>query len=183
MTQTHTNEHNELSQGGPELADIIPGLVRPETALHAVDVGCGTGDDVRWLCEAGFEAIGIDANADVLQIAASKTSPDMVVSWIVGDAIALPLDDRSCVLVTDRGCLHHLSSEQQRIYAAEVSRVLMPGGAWVIRDVIGHSHQIAQLGVDEVAGLAQHAALRVEDLKILKDLYPHTWLVAVLRRD
>ena len=182
----HTSDSRGLqahSPRGPGLADIVPGLGLPLAPSCAVDVGCGAGDDVRWLHGAGFQAIGIDASSDALRVASTRTPSDMKISWLQGSATSLPLSDQSCVLVIDRGCLHHLPPDQRGRYAEEVERVLAAGGAWVIRDVIGHQHQVAELSADAIGELARSTSLRVEVCDIIEGLDSHTWLLAVLRRD
>jgi RNA polymerase sigma factor (sigma-70 family) len=179
----HAHDHHPPSARGPVLADIVPGLGLPSEPRGAVDVGCGAGDDVRWLHDAGFRAIGIDSNAEALRVAASRTPDDHDITWLEASATMIPLDDQSCALVTDRGCLHHLPTDERPAYASEVARILAVRGAWIIRDVVGHHHQVAELSTEGIAELAAGAALRVESCSIVDDPGGHSWLVAILRRD
>lgn len=180
---SHTHGHHVEHSHGPTLADIVPGLELPATPPCAVDVGCGAGDDVRWLHAAGFQAVGIDASAEALQAAVARTPTDTKITWIEARATALPLPDQSCVLVTDRGCLHHLTPDEQRRYAAEAARVLVPDGVWIIRDRSGHHHQIAEMDADAIGALVLNTALRVESCTVEQRSGAHPWLTAVLRRN
>ena len=178
MTE-HVHHHS------PQLADLVPSLELPATPACAVDVGCGGGDDVRWLHAAGFDAIGVDVDTEAIASAAARTPPAAGITWLAGSATSVPVPDDSCVLVTDRGCLHHLPVGDRGAYAREVERVLVAGGAWLIRDVVGHHHQVAELDAAAIEDLASGAALRVErcDFVEAAGAHVHTWLVAVLRRD
>jgi ubiquinone/menaquinone biosynthesis C-methylase UbiE len=169
----------------PHLSDIVPGLELPVVPRCAIDVGCGTGDDVRWLADAGFQAVGIDVNAQTLATAATLTPPDADVSWVQGSATALPLADSSCVLIIDRGCLHHIATDDRPQYASEAARVLAPGGAWLIRDLLGHAGQVAELDTDSIDDLTDGLPVRVEAFETVEASSPHgshTWIIAVLRR-
>jgi ubiquinone/menaquinone biosynthesis C-methylase UbiE len=181
--ETHSHSHSHSHHAGSALAGIIPGLELPGASRRALDVGCGTGDDVRWLAEAGFDAIGIDVSETALALAAERTPPELDVTWIHGSATALPAEDASLSLVHDHGCLHHLSRADRPAYAREVARVLTPGGAWVIRDLLGHGGPHVELDETEVDALAQGASLRIESRDVADVPHgTHQALVVVLRR-
>lgn len=169
-----------------DLASVIPGLTLPAQPRGAIDVGCGTGEDARWLAEAGFQVVGVDVSANALEIAAERTPSDIDVHWHLGSADALPTDDASCVIVTDRGCLHHVAPEDVPAYVAEVERVLVSGGAWVIRDMLGHGHQHRDIDPERIRELAQGSTLEVETCELTdaprENHGTHTFLLAVLRR-
>jgi ubiquinone/menaquinone biosynthesis C-methylase UbiE len=177
----HAHAHAHAHAGpGPALADLVPALGLPEDEGRALDVGCGHGDDARWLHAAGFDTIGVDADPAAVRHAAESTPAGLDIEWVVADATQLPLGAASCSLVTDRGCLHHLPIGARADYALEVARVLTPGGAWLIRDVIGHGHQVDELDEDAIRQLGVAAGLVVESIRRTADA-PPCWFVAVLR--
>ena len=45
-------------------------LVQPDS--HWLDLGCGTGEDVLWLCRRGASVFGVDASSAMLAVAAGK---------------------------------------------------------------------------------------------------------------
>lgn len=169
-----------------DLGGIVPNLALPEQPRRAVDVGCGTGEDARWLARAGFETVGVDLSATALRIARERTQPGTSVAWRVGDVTALPAEDASCVLVTDRGCLHHVASRDLPAYVSEVARVLAPGGAWLIRDMVGHDRHHRDVDPEGIRNLAHESPLRFEACDVTE--VPHArhgavqMMVAVLRR-
>jgi ubiquinone/menaquinone biosynthesis C-methylase UbiE len=165
-----------------DLADILADLQLPAGTRRALDVGCGHGADVRWLAAQGFVAAGLDVNQDALDAAAASTPDDLDVNWILGRATSLPFEDGALTLVTDRGCLHHLPGDDRPRYAAEVGRVLAPGGVWILRHLVGHHGQVDELDEAGAAALARAGGLRVESTDMRRAGH-HAWLVAVLRRD
>ena len=100
-----------------------------ETALPraatVLDLGCGNGRNLAVFSERGHVVVGLDASAGLLACAAKRGRRGLV----RGDVIALPFSDASFDAVHTVAALHHLPSEgERRQSAAEVSRVLRPGG-------------------------------------------------------
>ncbi|MDG4787928.1 class I SAM-dependent methyltransferase [Micromonospora sp. WMMD1102] len=58
-------------------------------APRVLDVGCGTGSLAVLLARAGRTVVGVDPAEASLEVARSK-DPDRLVTWIHGDATALP---------------------------------------------------------------------------------------------
>ena len=177
---------NPMSTTQTELEHIIPSLNLPSDSGRAIDVGCGLGRDVEWLARAGFQAVGLDVRPETLAAASERMPAELDAQWVEGTASSLPFDDASCVLVADRGCLHHVAHGEVPAYASEVARVLVPGGAWVIRDMVGHAQQHHELDFDFIHALAHNTPLTVESCGIGDTPNAHhaghQTLVAVLRR-
>ena len=55
------------------------------------------------------------------------------VTWLCASVFDLPLETASVDLVTDRGLLHHVPTEDHAAYATEIARVLRPGGRLLVR--------------------------------------------------
>ncbi|MCB2218802.1 MAG: class I SAM-dependent methyltransferase [Bacteroidetes bacterium] len=105
--------------------DIAPG--------HALDVGCGTGDNVFWMIENGFNATGIDYSPSAIEHAREKAqtrqlNPEFYVVDVLKDKIpGAPYD-----FVFDRGCFHSFDKQKERNrYAANVHQVLKESGHWL----------------------------------------------------
>jgi ubiquinone/menaquinone biosynthesis C-methylase UbiE len=74
---------------------LLEGL-RPIQARSVADVGTGTGRAAIGLAAAGATVIGLDASAEMLEVARERASAaGVAVRFEVGDAHALPLGDRS----------------------------------------------------------------------------------------
>ncbi len=102
-----------------------------ETGLSALDVGCGAGGTLsRLVARAEFrEVIGIDPNPAARDLA-RKVARAIV---LPGDALELPFPGSCFDLVTCFDVFQHLPAGSDAIAAAELVRVLRPGGFALIR--------------------------------------------------
>ena len=101
----------------------------------AVDVGCGTGTFAISLASrrADAKVVGVDGDAEILELARAKTGADAV-EWQEGLAQEIPLADGSADVVTMSLVLHHLLPEDKCLALREVKRVLKPGGHFHVAD-------------------------------------------------
>jgi SAM-dependent methyltransferase len=110
------------------LADALP----PGRAL---DLGCGYGRASIYLAQRGWECDGVDFVAQAIAVARQRARDAAMadrahfhVATVNGLAHLAPGYD----LAIDVGCLHAQRSEDQRAYAAEVARLVAPGGLFVL---------------------------------------------------
>jgi SAM-dependent methyltransferase len=92
-----------------------------------IDVACGTGNAALRAAQAGATVVGVDLTPELLDEGARLAEQIGVeVRWVEGDAEALPVEDASFdVVVSVFGCMF---APRHRIAAAELARVLRPGG-------------------------------------------------------
>jgi SAM-dependent methyltransferase len=103
-------------------------LIRP--GARALDLGTGTGTIARGLAHVGCTVTGIDIAAELLEQARRLTAADgLQVNYQLAPAEDTGLPAASCDLVTAGQCWHWFDRART---AAEVSRLLLPGGAIVI---------------------------------------------------
>lgn len=126
------HEHDipwEAGRPSPELVALVEsGQVRPGRAL---DLGCGLGTNAIYLGRQGFRVWALDVAPSALRRARQRAGQaGASVNWIEGDARCLPFASNSVDFIYDRGCLHHLKGADTIDYAAEVARVLRPGGRY-----------------------------------------------------
>jgi SAM-dependent methyltransferase len=110
--------------------------LEPGPGERALDVGCGTGEDVRVLAAMvgpHGEARGIEPNAG-LRLAAQHRAAVVEAEMLVddGDAYELPYDDASFDVVRCERVFQHLHEPERA--AAEIARVLRPGGRMTVLD-------------------------------------------------
>jgi ubiquinone/menaquinone biosynthesis C-methylase UbiE len=121
----------------PELLDLwlphfaeLAGLTAGQRVL---DLGCGTGGFARALAQRlQAKVIGVDIAAHLLRHAAVQSS-QLPLWWVLGQAEALPLADRTVDRVLMSLVLHQIAHRQQAL--KEVHRVLRPGGRVLVRTV------------------------------------------------
>lgn len=106
-------------------------LLEIEEGDQVLDVGCGPGNYVRPLAQAtrGGLAVGLDAS-EAMVAAAAKRGGGENLAYIRGDACALPFDDETFDAVCSVGAIHMV--EEPLVAAAEMVRVLVPGGRLVL---------------------------------------------------
>jgi ubiquinone/menaquinone biosynthesis C-methylase UbiE len=99
-----------------------------------LEIGCGSGWGAK-LINSSYtpsEYVGIDLDERMISIARQK-NPDPNMSFVVGNAAALPFQDGSFDAVFDFGIIHHIADWKSCI--KEVFRVLKEGGLFVIEDL------------------------------------------------
>jgi SAM-dependent methyltransferase len=151
----------------PELVRTVEGTgaLPPGRAL---DLGCGTGTNVIYLAQRGWEAVGVDFIGKAVRQARRKArAAGVTASFYRGDVSQLDgvkALDGSFDLVLDIGCLHTLTPEQRVGYAAGLLNRLHPGGTfllygWEPRPFDGREAGISRAGIE---------ALFAPDLRVMQ---------------
>jgi len=105
------------------LAKRVVELVGAGSGADGLDVACGTGVVARRLAAAGVRVTGVDLNADMLALARTL-APDL--TWVEGDAQALPFPPASFDLVTCQQGLQFIPDAAAALHW--IHAVLRPGG-------------------------------------------------------
>lgn len=98
------------------------------TGPRLLDLGCGTGDDVRVLAGEGFRTVGLDFSLNGLLFARDMFPRGRFVQADL-EARRLPFRDAVFDAVIARCALHYFRLAQVQRLVDEVARVLAPGGA------------------------------------------------------
>lgn len=118
----------------PELIELVegPNALQPG---NAIDLGCGTGTNCRYLLDHGWQVTGVDYVARAINVAKRK-APDA--KLMVGDVTRLAeLGVRGPFeLLLDLGCFHSLPETRRDAYVNEASRVA-PQGATLLMFAFG----------------------------------------------
>ena len=111
------------------IIDAVVRLGRFSPGARIVDLGCGSGAFTALLQARGFQAVGLDLSPKLISIARQKYPS---VEFLEGDVERLPFSDASFDGVLLSGIVHHLPDPSR--CAAEVHRILKPGGHFVAFD-------------------------------------------------
>jgi len=116
---------------------------------RVLDVGCGAGVEAVFLAGLGCETVGVDSSREALARARQRAEEaGVAVDWRLGSVYALPVADGWADLVLDRGCLHGIDREDRPDYAAEIERVLLPGGSLLLRGAREDDEERGLVGID-----------------------------------
>lgn len=116
------------------VADAVRG--RDQRTMQLLDVACGTGRFLRQvrLSYPRLGLMGLDLSDAYLGEARESFGDLNPASWLRGNAEAIPLGDASLDVVTSIFLFHELPPDVRRTVAAEMVRVLKPGGTLVFMD-------------------------------------------------
>jgi SAM-dependent methyltransferase len=106
-------------------------LVSQTSARRTLEFGCGLGRNSKYLAAQGIQATAVDFSAVAIAKAKAQVSEDNP-RFLVGDVRNLDSLNGPFDISFDVGCFHCLDPEAQRAYAAEVFRLLKPGGTHLI---------------------------------------------------
>jgi SAM-dependent methyltransferase len=108
-------------------------LLKP--GMDVLDLGCGTGAITRGIADRvgpTGSAIGVDESGAMLSAAGVGAHARLKLSFVEGDALALPFPDDSFDVVSSARMLQWLREPERAV--AEMRRVARPGGLVVILD-------------------------------------------------
>jgi cyclopropane fatty-acyl-phospholipid synthase-like methyltransferase len=100
---------------------------------RAIDLGCGTGTNVINMAKRGWQVTGVDISRHAINQAQRKARAARVNPTLhQEDVIRLSSVSGQFDLALDIGCFHSLPQEDRSLYAATVSRIVNPGGTYLL---------------------------------------------------
>lgn len=114
----------------PELVELVEGPHALPPG-RAIDLGCGTGTNCRYLLTHGWDVTGVDYVPRAIS-AAKRKAPEATL--VIGDVTRLadlgvdgPFD-----LLLDLGCFHSITEDRRGAYVSEASRIAKAGGTFLL---------------------------------------------------
>ena len=154
------------------LARLLP-LTGEERAL---DVGTGAGAIAIGLASLVREVVGVDI-VPALLAEGRKRAPANV-SFVEGDAYALPFPSDSFDLVATARTLHHV--QRPELVLAEMRRVLRPGGTMLVVDQLAPGDPLAAIELNRFERARDESTTRILADVDLRGLFDSNGLI--LRR-
>jgi len=165
---------------------------RLERGDYILDLGSGSGRDLRYFAERGFLVIGIDYSANLVKL--SRTYSEQPVVW--GDFSSLPFEDDSFDAVWAIGSLLHTPRDSIFPVFREVHRVLKDDSYFLTAVKKGHGEIIDYWGrysvfysSDEWANIHIEGGFEVVDIEEMTETRSTksgctneiTWIVCLAR--
>jgi ubiquinone/menaquinone biosynthesis C-methylase UbiE len=119
-------------------------LFAPAGDERAVDAGTGAGTLAFALAPLVKEVVGVDVVPELLQAARREAPPN--VTFVEGDATALPFDRASFDIAGTRRTLHHIARPE--LVVAELARVVRPAGTVLVEDQIAPIDPLGAISLD-----------------------------------
>jgi len=113
---------------------------------QALDVACGTGKvtaDLSTAVQPRGRALGIDFSAAMIETARRRSRPDGGPEFMVGDALALPVEDDSVDAATIAFGMRNLADYAQGF--REMARAVRPGGRVVCLEIARPGSRLGRL--------------------------------------
>lgn len=102
---------------------------------RGIDLGCGTGWYLKNISEYGYDMVGIDNSALLVQ-EAKKNNKDRTALIKIGDILKLEFDAESFDFAYCINSLHHLRDDEEFNTAiSEIHRILKKGGLFIIHEL------------------------------------------------
>jgi SAM-dependent methyltransferase len=108
------------------------------TSGKVLDIGCGTGTNVVWLAQRGFEVVALDLSPTAIEKARARVEGAgvqarlLAADFLADNFPASEAPGGPFRLVFDRGCFHVFEEAEERSrFAARVADLLEPEGLWL----------------------------------------------------
>ena len=124
-------------------------FIHPLAGRSVLDFGCGTGSSSVVIAEKGATVVGVETEQKSIDVAAQRARDLGVghrctfvrIPYLgIGQGGALPFHDASFDVCTLIGVLEHMKPDERLTCAAEIDRVLKPGGDLFIFDTPNRAH-------------------------------------------
>jgi 2-polyprenyl-3-methyl-5-hydroxy-6-metoxy-1,4-benzoquinol methylase len=130
----------------------IENILNEHSARTILDLTCGTGSQVFWLAQKGFEVMGIDINEKMLEIAQQKAKQkNLSLHFELGDIRTSKIGQFDAVL-TIFNAIGHLTKTDFELAIQNIHANLKPGGLYILDifnlDYLLHEDNITQLTID-----------------------------------
>ncbi|WP_405018075.1 methyltransferase domain-containing protein [Kitasatospora sp. NBC_00070] len=137
---------------GP-ITDLVEGAA-PLPPAKAVDLGCGTGRQARYLAAHGWSVTALDYTREAVA-AARRADPGNLVVWRVADVTDPASADPdgqlagTVSLLLDNGCLHGIPDERRPGWASTVGALAAPDAVLLVRATPRRCRGIGPQGITE----------------------------------
>ncbi len=145
------------------------GTATPSQHPRAIDLGCGTGANVVFLAERGFEATGVDFSAVALEKAQARAAEAGVEDrcrFVEADLTlpTIPGVEGTFDLVVDYGTLDDLRGADREALARHMVNLARPGGMLLLWCFYGSADELPAFSFSGASRMSSLAPGEVESL-------------------
>jgi ubiquinone/menaquinone biosynthesis C-methylase UbiE len=116
-------------EGNARIVDAFVQLTALPPGARVIDLGCGSGTFTALLARSGYDCVGVDISAKLLEVGRRKHPQ---IEFVAGDIEHLPFPAASFDGVLLSGVVHHFPDPSP--CAAETFRLLRPAGRFLAFD-------------------------------------------------
>jgi ubiquinone/menaquinone biosynthesis C-methylase UbiE len=136
-----TRSWDHGAQNNPGLVKVVARVLaesRPTATMHAVDLGCGTGQLTIPLAREVESVYAVDVSASMIELLDSNAAAAEVknIEGVAQPIEVLHLAPASCDLVVSNYALHHLRDADKATLVRDAAGWLRPGGRLVVGDMM-----------------------------------------------
>lgn len=151
-----------------DLRDLLArGDVHPESYPRSIDLGCGTGANVVYLAQEGFDSHGVDFSEVAIAKARRRAATAGVrASLVVGDLTApsIPRIEGPFDFLVDFGTLDDLRGEKRRAMASTITRLSRPGSKFLEFCFYGVTEELPRFSFKGTSKLSHIAPGELDEL-------------------
>lgn len=130
--------------------------VQERGAGRALDLGCGTGRAARYMAARGWHVDAVDYVSQAVEMARERSADYPTITYHAASVTDLHFLQPAYDFALDVGCGHSLDALDS--YAAEVARLLMPDGLFLL---YGRLRKPEETGADSrPRGFVEHDVMR-----------------------
>lgn len=130
---------------------LARGDITPERYPRSIDLGCGTGANVVYLAEKGFDSWGVDFSAVAIRKAHRRAAKSAATpTFVVGDLTAGHIDgvDGPFDLLIDFGTLDDLKGAARRQMANTITGLSRPGSTFLEYCFFGNREDVPWISMN-----------------------------------
>ncbi|MDD3717270.1 MAG: class I SAM-dependent methyltransferase [Actinomycetota bacterium] len=136
----YMGDYDTLFAKDPMYADamrIMIELMGDANRKRVLDLGCGSGTLIARIAELypDAEIYGLDPSERMVETSVNRFADSPNVHIAVGTAVRMPVPSDYVHCMVSNLALHHVPPSERSVCAAEIARVLKPGGRLVYTDM------------------------------------------------
>ena len=126
---------------------------KPRSAIHVLEVGCGTGSNLWFAAREGLSVSGVDGSESAINAAKLRFKEEGLLGDLrIADFTSLPFEDKYFDLVIDRGALVCCGFSVCKLAISEIHRVMKKGGRFFFNPY-SDRHSSYSAGIPGLDGL------------------------------